>query len=73
MRCNDWVWSGLERSQNRRLLPFCYPTISSGVYSRADRSVNLGRGILLHAGEGHRQLNELGVRKPLKAGHVDFP
>ena len=22
---------------------------------------------------GHRQLNELGVRKPLNAGHVDFP
>ena len=21
----------------------------------------------------HRQLNELGVRKPLNAGHVDFP
>ena len=22
---------------------------------------------------GHRQLNELGVRQPLNAGHVDFP
>ena len=31
------------------------------------------RALLQDARQGHRQLNELGVRKPLNAGHVDFP
>jgi hypothetical protein len=26
-----------------------------------------------YAAKGHRQLNELGARKPLNGGHVDFP
>jgi hypothetical protein len=48
-------------------------TVSITAKAFAAIEATLPEGSEAEARRRHRQLNELGVRKPLNAGHVDFP